>query len=200
MGRYRSFDETRAMDGAIACFRERGYHASSMRDLEREMGLKSSSLYNAFGDKKTLFLRALEAYMDASPRRRIALLDRSADPLAAIECFLGSIVLVSAADPCGCLLVNSAASPVALDKEIRAAVSGGLGELEAALLRALERAVTQGSLAPEAPVRDLARVLLGAVVSIRVLSRTSPGEPWLRSIADGALAQLRASSPAALAS
>ncbi|QDL93100.1 TetR/AcrR family transcriptional regulator [Paroceanicella profunda] len=192
MGRYRSFDETRAMDAAIACFRERGFHAASMRDLEREMGLTSSSLYNAFGSKKELFLSALDAYLNASSRRRIALLDAAEDPLAGIEAFLFSVVSVSAADRCGCLLVNSAASAAALDKDIGAAVRDGLGEVEAAFARTLQRAVAAGALPETTDSTALARTLLGTIVSIRVLSRSAPGEAWLRSLADGALTQIHA--------
>jgi AcrR family transcriptional regulator len=58
------------LNAAIDCFWHRGYEATSVRDLAASMGLSGPSLYNAFGDKRALFVRALERYLDCSPRAR----------------------------------------------------------------------------------------------------------------------------------
>ena len=60
VARPREFDETTALDAAIACFWHRGYKATSVRDLADSMGISGPSLYNAFGDKRALFVAALE--------------------------------------------------------------------------------------------------------------------------------------------
>jgi AcrR family transcriptional regulator len=66
MARPREFDETAALEAAIACFWSRGYEATSVRDLAENMGLSAPSLYNAYGDKHALFVKALERYLDHS--------------------------------------------------------------------------------------------------------------------------------------
>src|SRR4051794_14569799 len=61
-GRPREFEVDDVLDRAIEVFRERGYEGSSMADIERATGLNTSSIYNTFGSKKTLFNRSLARY------------------------------------------------------------------------------------------------------------------------------------------
>ena len=72
MTRPREFNETDALQSAMNCFWQRGYEATSMRDLAASMGMSAPSLYNAFGDKQALFARALELYLDCNARERAA--------------------------------------------------------------------------------------------------------------------------------
>jgi TetR/AcrR family transcriptional repressor of nem operon len=60
MARPREFDELTALEAAVECFWQRGYKATSVRDLADKMGLSVPSLYNAYGDKHALYARALE--------------------------------------------------------------------------------------------------------------------------------------------
>ena len=61
-GRPREFEVDDVLDRAIEVFRERGYEASSMADIERATGLNTSSIYNTFGSKEALFNRSLARY------------------------------------------------------------------------------------------------------------------------------------------
>ncbi|EPB7991228.1 TetR family transcriptional regulator [Escherichia coli] len=71
MGRPREFDETEVLVAAIDCFWERGYEARSIRELADKMGLTGASLYNAFGDKRTLYCRALHHYIETTFADRV---------------------------------------------------------------------------------------------------------------------------------
>ena len=71
MARPREFDEAKALEKAIKCFWERGYKATSMRELATKMGISAPSLYNTYGDKHALFAQALERYLDHSARALI---------------------------------------------------------------------------------------------------------------------------------
>lgn len=71
MARPIAFDEAVALDAAIECFWHHGYRASSVRDLASSMGICGTSLYNSFGNKRSLFIKALERYLDRSVRARI---------------------------------------------------------------------------------------------------------------------------------
>ena len=64
MARPREFDEADALDAATDCFWRDGYEATSVRDLAARMGITGASLYNAFGDKRSLFREVLQRYAD----------------------------------------------------------------------------------------------------------------------------------------
>ena len=72
MARPKGFDDTAVLEAAVECFWNRGFVATSVRDLGDRMGIGSASLYNAFGDKRTLYAKALEHYLNNSVRERIA--------------------------------------------------------------------------------------------------------------------------------
>jgi AcrR family transcriptional regulator len=91
MARPREFDEEEALDAAMSCFWRDGYEATSVRDLAARMGIAGASLYNAFGDKRALFRRALERYAERSTRERIQRLESTLPPKAAIRAFLGEM-------------------------------------------------------------------------------------------------------------
>lgn len=98
MARPRGFDEDAVLSAATDCFWQHGYAAISVRDLGAAMGLGAPSLYNAFGDKRTLFARCLDRYLDANMRERIRRLEASLPPRAAITTFLDEIVARSLAN------------------------------------------------------------------------------------------------------
>ena len=70
MARPKEFSEIAALDAAVDCFWQHGYEATSMRDLAASMGISAPSVYNTFGDKQSLFARALELYLDSDARDR----------------------------------------------------------------------------------------------------------------------------------
>ena len=72
MGRPREFDDGDALDAAMDCFWRDGYEATSVRDLAARMGITGTSLYNAFGDKRSLFRQVLQrpARRSELPRRQ----------------------------------------------------------------------------------------------------------------------------------
>ena len=59
-----------ALDAATDCFWRDGFEATSIRELAAEMGLKAPSLYNAFGDKRSLFHEVLRRYVDLAEAQR----------------------------------------------------------------------------------------------------------------------------------
>src|SRR5271170_3166753 len=63
-GRPRSFDELEALEKATQVFWSKGYDGVTIDDLVDGMGVGRPSLYAVFGDKRTLFLRALRAYAE----------------------------------------------------------------------------------------------------------------------------------------
>src|SRR5229473_4890740 len=91
MARPREFDEATALDSAIDCFRQRGYHATTIRDLAASMDIGGTSLYNSFGDKRALFVKVLERYLNRSVRARLRRLEESYPPKGVIPAFFKEV-------------------------------------------------------------------------------------------------------------
>jgi len=192
MPRPREFDETTALDTAITCFWHRGYEATSVRDLADSMGISSPSLYNAFGDKRTLFVAALERYLDHFTRARIKRLEDSLPPKQAVRHFIEEIIERSLSDRerRGCFLINSALEVAPHDRELGELIADRLGEIEAFFRRSIRAAQTAGTVPQNLAAKDLARLLLGVLLGIRVLARAKPERALLEGLARPALALL----------
>ena len=192
MARPREFDEAVALDAAMDCFWREGYEATSVRDLAARMGITGTSLYNALGDKRSLFRQALQRYAERSTRERIARLESTLPPKQAIRAFLGEIVERSLddRDRRGCLLVNSALEIAPHDPEVAAEVAARLGEIEVFFRRAVTAAQADGSVPPDRDAGDLARLLLGVTLGVRVLARSNPQRELLEGTVRPALALL----------
>jgi TetR/AcrR family transcriptional repressor of nem operon len=163
-----------------------------MRDLVILTGLTQPSLYNAFGDKRALFRRALEHYLDRTLRERIARIESELAPAAAITAFFSEVIARSLSDPLqrGCLLVNSALEATSDDAEFRSALSGELAQLKAFF----RRCVTAGQQDREIPTTvspdDAASHLLAVLVGVRVLARVDQQRGLLAGAVAPALAVL----------
>jgi TetR/AcrR family transcriptional repressor of nem operon len=192
MARPRTFEETAALDAAVGCFWRRGYEATSVRDLAAAMGISGTSLYNTFEDKHGLFVRALERYMDSAARERIARLEKSLPPRAAIRKFIGDVIDRSVNDPDrrGCFLINSALEVAPHDPKLGAEIAARLGEIEQFFRRMIVAGQADGTIARARDADDLARLLLGILLGIRVLARTNPDRALLEGMARPALALL----------
>ena len=154
-----------------------------MRDLAGSMGMSSPSLYNAFGDKRALFTAALERYLDQSPRERIKRLEASLPPKEAIRQFIMEVIERSLNDRTrrGCFLINSALEVAPHDRELGALIADRLGEIEAFFRRSIQAAQREGAVRKDLVAKDVARLLLGVLLGIRVLARAKPE----RSLLDG---------------
>ena len=192
MARPREFDEEKVLDAATDCFWRDGYEATSVRELAARMGIAGASLYNAFGDKRALFRRALERYAERSTRERIARLEGALPPKDAISVFLAEIVERSLddSDRRGCLLVNSALEIAPHDAEMAAEIAARLGEIEAFFRRTVTRAQADGDAPHDRDTADLARVLLAVTLGVRVLARSNPSRVLLEGAVRPALALL----------
>src|SRR5215217_808606 len=143
MGRPRSFAEDEVIDRAKDVFWERGYSATSMRDLGEQLGVLPGSLYSAFGDKHAVFLRALDRYTAAT--REGASWLREGPVLARLrEMLLDVLNAAELAPGRGCMLGNTATELLPDDAAAGDLVRGALGELEHSIERALSAAQSIG--------------------------------------------------------
>lgn len=191
MARPREFDEAAVLDAAMQCFWSRGYEATSVRDLTGRTGLTAASLYNAFGDKRALFQRAFDRYVEASVADRIRRCTAMA-PRAAIAAFFADIVSRSLDDRerKGCLLVNSALEIAPHDAAFRPVIAAVLTRIETFFVDRVRAGQADGTITHTLPAEDLARHLLGTLMGVRVLARVRPEQALLDGVVSPALALL----------
>jgi TetR/AcrR family transcriptional repressor of nem operon len=128
----------------------------------------------------------------STTRERIARLETTLPPKAAIRKFIGDVVNRSVDDPDrrGCFLINSALEVAPHDPKLGAEIAARLGEIEQFFRRMIVAGQADGTIARARDVGDLARLLLGILLGIRVLARTNPDRALLEGMARPALALL----------
>jgi len=109
-GRPRGFDTSEVLQLAMELFWKKGYEATGLSELTEQMGIGRQSLYSTFGDKKQLFLQALDAYLHSAHKDLSDAFAEASSPTAALEAWLDGMVLglCSPQDGSkGCLALNS---------------------------------------------------------------------------------------------
>jgi TetR/AcrR family transcriptional repressor of nem operon len=192
MARPKAFDPKQALDSALHCFKQRGFNGASLSTLTQEMGVGRASLYATYGDKRALFMRALEDYAKATSGFFHQRLEAAEDPLAEIRAILHDVAAFSVCDDgrLGCFLVNSAAELAATDEEVRAFVAKSFERMEEGFANALARARAEGRLAADKDPVALGRFLFATVVGIRVLGKARADVNVLEDVVDSALSCL----------
>ena len=168
MARPREYDEQHVLTAAMHAFRREGYAHISVADLEAATGLRTSSLYHAFGDKAGLFRRALDHYVTGFVAPRLATYAGTQATLDDLEQLFLTLFEPPLDDGYGCLVVNSAAEFGSDDSIASDGVRLGLGLVH----RHIEDVVRR-ELGPAAAEATAARLVL-MYHGLLVLSRTGP--------------------------
>jgi TetR/AcrR family transcriptional regulator, transcriptional repressor for nem operon len=188
MARPREFDEEAVLDAAMQCFWVHGYESTSVKDLIERTGLTAASLYNAYGDKRAMFLTALDHYIEKSVEVRLRRCE-DLPPRDAIRSFFDEILRRSLGDRerKGCMIVNSALEIAPYDRECRETIVETLKRLESFFLDCVERGQADGTITSSQPAVGLAQHLLAVLMGVRVLARVRPERPLLEGVISTAL-------------
>jgi TetR/AcrR family transcriptional repressor of nem operon len=88
----REFDRELALEYATRVFWAKGFAATSTDDLIEAMGIGRQGLYNAFGDKRALYLEALRSYQRATTAGHLRRLNEPTSPVAGIRSLLLGLI------------------------------------------------------------------------------------------------------------
>ena len=190
MARPREFDRDEVLEQALQLFWSRGYEVTSMADLVEHLGIGRQSLYDTFGDKRALYLQALDRYKDAHGLP-MPLLDGR--PLrVGLRLLLTSAVdwLHDVTGGRGCMLVHAMTERGSDDPEIRARFCANSAALVAQLEARLVTARADGELGPHHDPRALARYLANTMNGLQLSARAGLDRAALLQIVDVALMAL----------
>jgi len=174
MARTKDFDETEVLDKAICLFWHKGYNGTSMQDLVDGLGISRSSLYDTYGDKHSLFVRALERYQQAGAKRMYEVVNKAASAREAISQLLELITadLVNDKQHKGCFVVNAEVEVAPHDVDVSNIVCKNEQMIESLFVQAIQRGQRTGEIDSKKDVRALARFIVNTVKGIRVSAKT----------------------------
>jgi len=199
MARPIEFDQKKVIDRVIALFWQHGYEATSMKNICDATGLQPGSLYAAFGNKRALFLIAIDTYFKDSIQHLLALLNGAGTPLQRIrELFMFSVNDICRKESHGCMLVNALLETPTNDVELRKHLANMFKVLESAIKDVLIEAAACGELVAGKNPTVQAKLLINNIYGLRVCAKLQPKAPVMMEMIEDLIASLRSSgtSPA----
>jgi len=174
VARPKSFDPETVLAKAMDVFWEKGYEAASISDLTAAMGINRFSLYDTFGDKHTLYLKAMDSYSEKVVGPHVERV-RAIDSLDALEAYFSMVIdYQHACEQSKCCMIHMAATSLAMtDEAARAMVVESRNQVQKAYRDMLQQIKNKGELRDGIDLNDAAW-LLSMAQSGLVSYSTSP--------------------------
>lgn len=193
MARTKVFDEDLILEKAMNLFWKKGYNATSAQDLVDYLGISRSSLYDTYGDKHTLFIKALKQYR----KERIDPVIYAVDEPEDIETYIRNIFEAAKKEALdeecskGCFMVNSAVELAPVDEEVRAISNSIMQDTENAITKAIKKGQEKGLFTTVHSARSLARFIFNSLNGLRVTIKFDASKRMFDDIVNVCLAALK---------
>ncbi len=188
----KQFDPEIALDKAMRLFWAKGYAATGLSELLETMGIGRKSLYDTFGNKRALYIKALDRYSQTIVSEIYRQLNDPGRPaLENVRAVMRDLAATTS-EPMssGCLLGVSMAQFRTDDAEMAGVLRKHMQRVERAYHKAFAKAQADGALKPTTNVRNLARLFMSAHQGLVLIGRVTETQELPRGIVDGALAVL----------
>jgi len=192
MARPREFEEDDVLKQILFLFWEKGYEATSMRDIEQASGLGRMSLYNAFGDKEQVYLMALQKYIDATKRLYIKHLKSGG--LSELEALIDDYTRphrLGHVGNWGCLMLNTITAAHGVNAKAQSMVEDFRKYAVAEIEKALHRAARAGEIAADTHMGEMAEFILITMWGAKVATRQAGSTAAAASVSRTLFAMLR---------
>ena len=184
MARPKEFDQEKALRKAVRLFCRQGFAATSTAELMRVMGVGRQSMYDTFGDKRALFLTALETYVTESVQSINAELEKPGSAISALQSALASFAErndLSSAE--GCMGLNAISEFGQRDADVTRITRNAARVQRQTLMRVLARAKKHGELSSGADLESMADFFESTLAGIRMAAKAGKSRQALRNIA-----------------
>jgi len=174
-------------------FWRKGYAATSVEDLTETLHLSRSSLYDTFGDKRTLFLEALKFYSERVLDATTRTLNESPSPIAGIQKVFDDIIasVGSETGALGCFMVNSVAELVPYDPDVTEIAATYSESIQKLFITVLMQAKSQNMLTEKQTPHQLAAYIFNTVQGIRILIKSGTTKKQIQAISAMTLQSLQ---------
>ena len=178
MGRIKQYDEAVVLQKAMMTFWENGYENTSVRTLEKNMGINQFSIYKSFKNKRTLYEKVLNSYTQKLHIEFLQQLKNEDSNLEDIGVFLKGFAsqIINKKIPNCCLMVQATSHLEKYDKKLQQVVIAFFDSMKQLFMQALENSRRQGLLPKEMPIELSAEYLVGIAQSISVYSKMKKEE------------------------
>lgn len=188
IGRPRGFDTDEALERAMLVFWEHGYEGASLANLTGAMGISTTSMYAAFGNKEGLFRKALERYTEGPSAYLTRALEEPTAHGVATAILAGTIrTTTRPAQPHGCMGVQGALTVSDSGREVRDLLVAWRNNSYSSVHERFQRAVDEGDLPPGTDPGLLARYVTTLAFGIAVQAASGVGRAELQEMTDAAL-------------
>ena len=170
MSRKKAFSEDNVLEKAMQVFWDNGYEATSVRLLEKEMGINQFSIYATFENKKNLFIESLKKYREYVKTNRFQGLLKNNAKLKDLDTFFHDFAqaIRNGQKHRGCLVVNSTGEIGAKDTEIMIELCNYYDFVKNMILHVLQNSADAGEISVKADLEKYANYLLGIMQGLSV--------------------------------
>jgi len=192
MARPKEFESETALKKAIEIFSEHGYEGTSTDALVRAMGIGRQSLYDTFGDKRRLYLEALQRYTADSISNQLQALNLVSSPMKGLEAMFDLAVTLAIAGPGPkCLGISAVCEFGRSDPEVTIITDMAGRTMLSGLERRISEAKAAGEIGKGLDTQTAAQFIMATLAGIKIAARSGAAPQILRGIARMAMRSLK---------
>lgn len=167
------YDRQEVIDKATNLYWKKGFHATSMRNLQDEIDMRPGSIYAAFGSKDGLFKEALRNYTDMGLAQLQLFREEHGSPINALKAFVKVQVIDTQGDaPNGmCMLSKTISELTAENQELIDLTKEHLGEIANAFIMLIKEAQALGEVDKDKSPEDLAIHVQIQIAGLRAFAK-----------------------------
>jgi len=187
MARPQKYDREDILNRMKMAFWERGYANISMEDVDRITDMKRGSIYNAFSDKRGLYLEALDFYGKEHYGGAVDLIKQYDSPTEAVRKLFDLAFSDMRGDNphWGCFMCNAAVELAPSDPEVAALVTKYIKMLTAAFVKLLQEASTSEKNTKR--LKQTAENLTATYIGFHVMARSQIPIESLKRVSESAV-------------
>ena len=185
-GRPPAYDRGRALAQATNAFWKAGYSGTSLDVLAAATNMNRPSLYAAFGDKRALYLHALDGYWQlafAAMDEALSHDEALGEALMRVYDKALEVYFPRGGRPRGCFAIGTATTEAMEDARIRAAFLAGLRKLDQSFEARMALARDKGELDGDADPQALAMLASATLHTLAIRARSGTARQELKSLA-----------------
>lgn len=177
------FDKHRIMKKAVNLFWRQGYFNTSAQNIVDELKLSRSSIYNSFKDKRTLFLNALNCYIEKESGELQKLLSELPSEPKSLETILIGVAEANFKHhrPKGCLIVNTAAELADIDQEVRQIIESNILEVKRVISDFVVRGQYCGKFTDKLTADQIAELIFNQITAMRIVGKVIRNSDYFKS-------------------